>query len=157
VFFRIYASKSRLDSLMDIHSKAVITLGAIESVYMDESAILSKLRDVVRNAFRASKSYLSETQGDIVIDADSVKIGHIDQLIEHFLLDKQTHKESEHNVNSHKWTNGVPAPHGHSLVEQQAKLNSSPAEGAQWLPVSSTTVRPVVSAIHSTVSLYTKR
>ena len=178
VFFRMYAAKGKLDSLLDLHSKAVINLSKIESIYIEDSVILSRLRDIVRSAFRASKLYLNQEHGDITIDIEQIKIGNIVQMTEHyFRLDKQSHRENHvpphtgSNVNSHKTasfvTGGSNEPssqHGHNDLDHQKDNHSkkvhrasSPVDSGhpQWLEVSSHT--PSTStpkpATQSTVSL----
>ena len=173
VFFRMYAAKSKLDGMLDLHSKAIINLNAIESVYLEDSVILGRLRDIVRSAFRASKSYLNQAHGDIAIDIDSVKIGNIEQMIEHyFRMEKQSDTESviahsNSNVNSHKLASFVTDNKEPSSQEDQSKaVRASHVEGGhpQWLQMSSrmpstSTARPTTRLVltPSTPTLHTSQ
>lgn len=155
VFFRIYAAKSTLDGQLDLHSRAVINLGTIESFNIDDTVILERLRDIVRSAFRSSKVYLASAHGDITIDIDSIKIGHLDQMTEHyFRLEKGGPAEKESvqqpdasgtfNVNSHKWASFITDSANRSAQEDEPQWNSvqhsAPADRLQ-----PTTGRPATS------------
>ena len=78
VFFRFYALKSRLDALLDMQSKAVINLGSIENVFVDESTMLARLSGIVKTTFRQMRAQLRVTQPDIFIDSDATRVNRID-------------------------------------------------------------------------------
>ena len=168
MFFRIFTSKSKMDTLLDIHSKAVISLNAIENVYIEDSVILSKLRDIVRNGFHASKQYLNQWHNDIVIDIDSVKIGHIDQMIEQqYRIDKEKSHliesvplQTELNINiNNQASNKIIASSSSSSSSNQNHHHrskfvqmSTPADfRSQWQTVSSISTSPSVTKTTSTM------
>lgn len=159
VFFRFYASKVKVDNQLDLHSKAIINLNSIENVYIDDIIILNRIRDLIRSAFRSSRIYLTQMHNDIVIDIDSIKIGHIDQMneLQYRMENMRRNKESlddtvvhissmsssvMSNVNSHKVANIVTRTDDGPLRD-----HSSPFERQQSSPSSTTTPSTLVNNV----------
>lgn len=81
VYFRFYANKAPLDQLLDIRkSKTIINLYTVENVVIDDQVLLDRLQDTIRRTFENNRKYLQRTQGDIVIETDTLKITSIDRL-----------------------------------------------------------------------------
>lgn len=156
VFFRMYAAKSTLDGQLDLHSRAVINLGTIESFNIDDTVILERLRDIVRSAFRSSKVYLASAHGDITIDIDSIKIGHLDQMTEHYFrlerggpVEKESAQPSDasgtFNVNSHKWASFITDTANRSTQEDEPQWNSVEQHSAPADRLQPTSGKPATS------------
>lgn len=129
VFFRFYAPKSALDGLLDLHTKAVIGLGSIESVPIDEAVVLNRLRDIVRGAFRSQRPYLRRVHSDLTLDQEYVKVGHLEVITEaqyYALLSLRdvNHQQSAGNdADQHKENRAV--------VDTTTTVSSSPSRGEQ--------------------------